>query len=56
MEDDSAQLLARDLGLFDYFISLACLIEPLAAISYAASSRLLTIHLHFLPLETALSG
>ena len=55
MEDDGAQLLARDLGLFDYF-SLACLIEPLAAISYAASSRLLTIHLHFLPLEAALSG
>ena len=52
MEDDGAQLFARDLGLFGYF-SLARLIEPLAAISYAASSRLLTIHLHLLPLQAS---
>ena len=55
MKDNSAQLLARDLGLFDYF-SLVCLVEPLAAIGLATSSRLLAIQLHFLPLETSLSG
>ena len=54
MEDDGTQLLARDLGLFDYF-SLACLIGSSAAIGYAASSRSLAIHLHSLPLETTLS-